>query len=562
MSRVYRKLISSLNNIPDSKGSNAYHRDKHFSKLLEFYSGRDMLSKIEDQFIELGEIVGDQLEDLALTADKNSPKLLKRARDGSFTNTIMKHPDFIKLEKYAFERFGLAAMSHRHGVFGLQQALPPIVKYGLTFLFVQSEFGLCCPLSMTDSLTRTLRKFGEKQLVDKFIYQLTSQNLDELFQGAMFMTEQHAGSDVGSINTYAEKLDGKWYLTGDKWFCSNPDADLAMVLARYDKNVSGTKGLALFLLPKKLDCGKLNSYEIIRLKDKLGGRSFASGEIKLNKALAYIVGDPKKGFKQMTDMINMSRLSNGVRASGMMQRCLQESLFISNTRNAFKKKLIDIPLMQKQLLKMLIITEASRSMVFKAAELLQKADDGCKISQNIFRIITPLIKFRACRDVRKIAGDAMEIRGGSGYIEEWLDPKILRDSHLGSIWEGTSNIISLDTIRALKKDSNIEILKSNLIQSVQKTKENEHQKTLLHAIEDVFSFVTNEIKDDFTSSSRKISSSLYYLCASIFLNSEGQYCKSLANRKKISELLVKYKINKSSPLERDNLDFDLIKQFI
>ena len=555
-------MDSSLNNIPDSKGTNAYYRDKSFSKLLEFYSGKDMLSKIENQFIELGKIVGNQLEDLALTADKNSPKLSKRARDGSFTNTIEKHPDFIKLEKYAFERFGLAAMSHRHGVFGMQQALPPIVKYGLTFLFVQSEFGLCCPLSMTDSLTRTLRKFGDKKLVDKFIDKLTSQNLDELFQGAMFMTEQHAGSDVGSIDTYAENVDGEWYLTGDKWFCSNPDADLAMVLARYDKNVSGTKGLALFLLPKILDCGKFNNYEIIRLKDKLGGRSFASGEIKLNKALAYIVGDPKNGFKQMTDMINMSRLSNGVRASGMMQRCFQESLFISNTRHAFKQKLIDIPLMQKQLLKMLIITEASRSMVFKAAELLEKADNGDQISQNVFRMITPLIKFRACRDVRKIAGDAMEIRGGSGYIEEWLDPKILRDSHLGSIWEGTSNIISLDTIRALKKDNNIETLKSYLIQAVQLTKENEHKKNLLFTIDSVFNFVTKEIKDDFTSSSRKISSSLYYLCASIFLNSEGQHCKSLANRKKISELLVKYKINQNSPLERDNLDCDLINQFI
>ena len=555
-------MDSLKNNIPDSKGSNAYFRDKSFSKLLEFYCDKATLSKVESQFIELGEIVGNELEDLALSADKNPPILTKRLRDGSFTNNIEKHPDFMKLEKYAFDRFGLAAMSHRKGVFGIQHPLPPIIKYGLTFLFVQSEFGLCCPLSMTDSLTRTLRKFGKNELVDKFFDQLTSQNLDELFQGAMFMTEQHAGSDVGAINTYAENIDGKWYLTGDKWFCSNPDADLAMVLARYDKNVIGTKGLALFLLPKRLDCGKLNNYEIIKLKDKLGGRSFASGEIKLNKASAYIVGDPEDGFKNMTDMINMSRLSNGVRASGMMQRCFQESLFISNKRHAFKQKLIDIPLMQKQLLKMLILTEASRSMVFKAAELLEKADNGDQISQKIFRMVTPLIKFRACRDVRKIAGDAMEIRGGLGYIEEWLDPKILRDSHLGSIWEGTSNIISIDTIRALKKDNNLKILKSYLAQIVRTTIDNEHKKNLLSALENVFDFVTKEIKDDFTSSSRKISSSLYYLCASIFLNSEGEYCESLSSRKKISELVIKFKINQQNPIERDDLDSDLINKFI
>ena len=109
-------MNSIINNIPDSKGTNAYYRDKSFSKLLEFYSGKDMLSKIESKFVELGEIVGSELEDLALSADKNSPKLSKRSRDGSFTNTIEKHPDFIKLEKYAFERFGIAAMSDMYRV--------------------------------------------------------------------------------------------------------------------------------------------------------------------------------------------------------------------------------------------------------------------------------------------------------------------------------------------------------------------------------------------------------------------------------------------------------------
>ena len=113
--------------------------------------------------------MGSELEDLALSADKNPPKLIKRLRDGSFSNTIEKHPDFIKLEKIAFEKFGLAAMSHRSGIFEMQNILPPIIKYGMTFLFVQNEFGLCCPISMTDSLTRTLKKFGEKKLIISFM---------------------------------------------------------------------------------------------------------------------------------------------------------------------------------------------------------------------------------------------------------------------------------------------------------------------------------------------------------------------------------------------------------
>ena len=551
-----------VNNIPDSRGINAYTRDKYFSKLLEFYVGKDLLNQIEDKFIELGECLGSELEDLALSADKNPPKLIKRLRDGSLSNTIEKHPDFIKLEKIAFEKFGLAALSHRAGVFEMQSILPPIIKYGLTFLFVQNEFGLCCPVSMTDSLTRTLKKFGDERLITKFFDQLTSQDLDELFQGAMFMTEQHAGSDVGSIDTIAESIDGEWYLTGDKWFCSNPDADLAMVLARYDKNTKGTRGLSLFLLPKKLENGQPNNYEIIRLKDKLGGRSFASGEIRLNKAFAYIVGEKTEGFKQMTDMINMSRLSNGVRASGMMQRCLQESLFIAKTRSAFNEKLINLPLIRKQLLKILIIAEASRTMVFKAAEILEKADKGDTEAQKIFRIITPLIKFRACRDVRKIAGDAMEIRGGAGYIEEWLDPKILRDAHLGSIWEGTSNIISLDTIRAIKKADNIYILKNFLVNLVQEKSTKGNEKVLLSTIDDVFNFVLKEINDDHASSSRQITSLLYYLCSAVFLNYESYYCTTLSHRKKISALIIKHKINGNNPLQRNEIDYKLLEEYI
>jgi acyl-CoA dehydrogenase len=415
---------------------------------------------------------------------------------------------------------------------------------------------------MTDSLTRTLKKFGDERLITKFFDQLTSQDLDELFQGAMFMTEQHAGSDVGSIDTIAESIDGEWYLTGDKWFCSNPDADLAMVLARYDKNTKGTRGLSLFLLPKKLENGQPNSYEIIRLKDKLGGRSFASGEIRLNKAFAYIVGEKTEGFKQMTDMINMSRLSNGVRASGMMQRCLQESLFIAKTRSAFNEKLINLPLIRKQLLKILIITEASRTMVFKAAKILEKADKGDTEAQKIFRIITPLIKFRACRDVRKIAGDAMEIRGGSGYIEEWLDPKILRDAHLGSIWEGTSNIISLDTIRALKKADNLHVLKTFLINLVHERSIKENEKVLLSTIDEVFNFVFQEIKDDYEASSRQITSLLYYLCSAVFLNSESYYCTTLSHRKKISTLIIKHKKNGNNPLQRNEIDYKLLEEYL
>ncbi|MCX7567868.1 acyl-CoA dehydrogenase family protein [Sulfitobacter sp. F26169L] len=447
-------------NIPDSAGMNAYATDIALQDLAWLYLDKDVQARLLPELDRMGDLVGRHLETLALTADKNPPTLQIRARNGADLEVIHKHPSYVELERYAFGEFGLAAMSHRGGVFGADAKLPPMIKYALVYLFVQAEFGLCCPLSMTDSLTRTLVKFGSKELIDEYFERLTSQDMDELFQGSMFMTEQVAGSDVGAIETTAKLVDGEWKLTGDKWFCSNPDAALGMVLARPEGGAPGTGGLSLFLLPRVLPDGTKNNYRILRLKEKMGTKSMASGEIVMEGATAYLVGDPGQGFKQMTDMINMSRLANGVRSAGMMRRAVSEALFISKNRTAFGKRLIDLPLMRRQLMKMMVTAEQGRSMVFHTAQVLQAADAGDAEMAKVLRILTPLIKFRTCRDARKVAGDGMEVRGGCGYIEEWSDARVLRDSHLGSIWEGTSNIVALDVTRAVRRAGSLDALRT------------------------------------------------------------------------------------------------------
>lgn len=447
-------------NIPDSYGTNAYLSDPDFAHLLRVYIDKDIVSVVEPRFVELGGLVRRDLEDLALTADRNPPVLHLRARNSSELQKIEKHPSYVALERYAFSEYGLAAMSHRGDVFGRAEKLPPAVKYGLTMLFAQAEFGLCCPLSMTDSLTRTLCKFGSKELIDRFFPMLTTQVFEDLYQGAMFITEQDAGSDVGAVTTEARLVDGVWRLYGDKWFCSNPDADLAMVLARPQGGTPGTKGLSLFLLPRRLEDGTLNSYRILRLKPKLGTRSMASGEIVLEGAVAYLIGEPASGFKQMTDMINMSRLSNGVRSAGLMLRAVGEAQYIARNRKAFGRALIDLPLMKRQFVKMIVTAEQGRAMCLHTAEILRRADAGDPLHAKLLRIMTPLIKFRTCRDARKVTGDGMEARGGSGYIEEWSDARVVRDAHLGSIWEGTSNVVALDVKRAIRREGSLEALKT------------------------------------------------------------------------------------------------------
>jgi acyl-CoA dehydrogenase len=450
--------------VPDARGVNLWRADPVFARLLKLYLPDDLLAVLEPKLDRLGALAGGELDRLAGIADRNPPRLQHRNRRGEDAEHIDYHPAYREMERLAFGEFGLAAMSHRPGVFGWPAPVPPAAKYALTFLFAQAEFGLLCPVNMTDSLAGALRRLGSPDLVARYLPALTSQDLDTLHQGAMFLTEQGAGSDIAATAVTAlPRPDGTYSLHGDKWFCSNADADVAMVLARIQGGPPGLRGVSLFLMPRSLPDGTANALRIVRLKDKLGTRSMASGEVRLEGAVAWLIGDPQAGFNQMAGMINSSRLSNGVRSAGMMRRAVQEALFVARNRQAFGRRLIELPLMQRQLVKMLMRAEQARAMAFQAAEAMRRADEGDAQAQRLLRILTPLLKFRACRDARAVTGDAMEVRGGCGYIEEWSDPRLLRDAHLGSIWEGTSNVVALDVLRAARKEGGLVALSIHVL---------------------------------------------------------------------------------------------------
>jgi len=435
---------------PESRGLDFYRSDPSLAAMLEIYLPAPERAHMEPHFARLGRLVGGRLDDLAREADKAPPRLEPRTRQGEDRQSIVKAPAYLAMERIAFGELALAALSHRPAL-GWPRPLSAASKYALTYLFAQSEFGLLCPVNMTDSLTRTIRRFADPALLDRYLPGLTAEHPDGQLQGAMFMTERFAGSDVGATETRAVRCGDHWLLTGDKWFCSNADADLALVLARPEGAPAGTAGLGLFLMPRLLPTGEPNRYRIVRLKDKLGTRAMASGEIRLEGAAAWLVGELNQGFRQMTEMVNQSRLSNGVRSAGMMRRAVHEALTVALGRRAFGRRLIDLPLVRRQLIKMVLPAEEALSVAFLTADCLERADAGDAEAQALRRILTPLIKLRACRDARKVAGDAMEMRGGNGYIEEWIEPRLLRETHLGSIWEGTSNIIALDVVRAARK---------------------------------------------------------------------------------------------------------------
>jgi alkylation response protein AidB-like acyl-CoA dehydrogenase len=344
-------------------------------------------------------------------------------------------------------------MSHVPGTLGWPGAVPHVVKYALSYLFAQSEFGLLCPVNMTDSTARIIARFGSPELRTRYLPRLTTTAYESLWQGTQWMTEKTGGSDVGALTTMARRdTDGTWRLWGDKWFCSNANATMALTLARPEGAAAGTRGLGMFLVPKRLPDGVKNAWTINRLKDKLGSRSMATGEVTFEGAVAYVVGDAGHGFAQMMEMVNGSRLSNAMRAAGIMRRCLLESTVHARGRQAFGGALFDKPLLRQHLLDMLLDAEAAVSVVLNAAVLLDAGDAGSAEARRLLRLVTPVAKAWITARARSVASEAMNVRGGNGYVEEWVNARLLRDAYLGAIWEGSTDVVALDVQRAILKD--------------------------------------------------------------------------------------------------------------
>jgi alkylation response protein AidB-like acyl-CoA dehydrogenase len=432
---------------PDTSGMNFYRADPSLSDLLRIHLPEELFRHIEPHLDRLGSLAGGHLDECARLADRHVPVLHQRDRFGRDVQWIEYHPAYRELERAAFGEFGIHAMSLRKGIMGWPDKYPVVAKHAFTFLFNQAEFGLGCPINVTDGCAKLLANFGSEALKEKYLDGLTQTDMNKLTQGGQFMTEKEGGSDVGTLTTTAIEEGDHWRLCGEKWFCSNADAKVVMLLARPEGAGPGTRGVGLFLMPRTLDDGSPNHYRIVRLKDKLGTRSMASGEIKLEGAIAYAVGKLDRGFVQMAEMVNSSRLSNGVKSTALMRRACHDAMTVARNRVVFGRRIIDLPLARRQLMKIMLSTEQALSMSFITADALDRAEAGSQDAAALLRILTPTLKFRATRDARKVCGDAMEMRGGIGYIEEFATARLLRDAHLGSIWEGTGNIVAIDALK-------------------------------------------------------------------------------------------------------------------
>ena len=435
----------------DCRGQNFFTLDRSLQDLLDLYLTAEEREHFWPHFTRLGELAGNELDEWADLSDKNSPKLHHRDRFGRDVQSIEYHPAYERMVEVGFHEFGIHAAPHRP-ILGWDTGVSPTVKFVLHYLFSQAEFGLMCPLAVTELAAMLVLRYGSDELKEKYGKRMISLDPAELLQGAQFMTEKAGGSDVGANELTARFEDGAWRIYGDKWFCSNPDCGVAVLTARCEGDGPGTGGLTAFVVPRDLDDGSRNSYRIVRLKDKLGSRSLASGEIIYEGAVGYVLGERLQGIKILLDQVNMSRLSHGMRAAATMRRALNESIAFGRSRRLFGKEAFDQPLFRRQVMQLLIPTEAALSTSLYGGDLLGQAEAGSNIAASLLRIMTPVIKMRSNRDNVRATIKSLEIRGGNGVIEDWTNARLVRDSFVPINWEGTGVVNSLDVInRAIGK---------------------------------------------------------------------------------------------------------------
>ncbi len=437
-------------NIPQPAFDNLFQEDPVGERFFEWWLG-PAFTENRRHFVSMGERAA-RAAPLSQRADKETPVLHTHDATGERVNRVAYHPDYHALEDLAYGG-GILSLKYDEAFLAKHRKNRHTIGFGIAYYFAQTELGLFCPICMTDGVARVLEMYGQGRAAKEALAHLTSPKRGELWQGAMFLTEKQGGSDVGANRVVAHQEHGRWFLNGDKWFCSKVDAEAVLALARMPGGPEGTKGLGLFLVLRKNPPKNERTIVIHRLKDKLGVRSMPTGEVTFTGTEAYLVGGIGEGFKRMAEMLNMSRLYNAVGSVAAMRRATLEALAYGARRRAFGKPLWSLPLWRATMADLVAEQLGALCLAFEAVRALDGADAGDEESKKLARILIPMAKLLTAKQSVQVVSDCMEAIGGNAYIEESILPRLLRDAQVLPIWEGTSNILSLDVLRANRKES-------------------------------------------------------------------------------------------------------------
>lgn len=323
------------------------------------------------------------------------------------------------------------------------------------YLYHASSAVYSCPLAMTDGAARCLRLHGgDDPRFAEVAERLTSRDPDRFWTSGQWMTERTGGSDVSGTSTVARPADGGAFtLHGAKWFTSASTSQVALTLARLPDAATGSAGLSLFLVRLRDDAGRLQGIRVERLKDKLGTRALPTAELTLDGAPAWRVGGAGHGVRKIAAVLNVTRFYNAVCAAASMRRCVALARDWARRRVAFGRLLTEQPLHVETLAAMQVEAEGALHFVLHLATLLGREEAGSASPEDmlLLRLLTPVAKLFTARQAVAVASETLEAFGGAGYVEDTGLPRLLRDAQVLSIWEGTTNVLSLDVLRAAAK---------------------------------------------------------------------------------------------------------------
>jgi alkylation response protein AidB-like acyl-CoA dehydrogenase len=426
----------------------------HDDRVLRSYLARVFPDRARqeatDQLVALGDIAGGRLHDLMMEDRLAEPRLVQWDAWGRRVDRI----ELTRVWQAAREvaaTFGLVATPYeaRHGVLGRP------LQVALVHLFHPSSDTYTCPLAMTDGAARTLLVHRAQPLVDRAVGRLTSRDPVRAWTSGQWMTERSGGSDVGLSETEARPAEGGQYrLYGTKWFTSAATSEMALTLARPPGAPHGGRGLALFYLEVRDAEGRPNGILVNRLKEKLGTKKLPTAELTLDGALATPVAGLSDGVRNIAPMLNVTRLWNSTCAVSSMRRGLSLARDYARRRVAFGSTLRDRPLHLETLAGLQAELEAGFHLLMLTAELLglEEAGEATDPDRRLYRLVTPLCKLTTGKQCVAVASEVLEAFGGAGYCEDTGLPALLRDAQVLPIWEGTTNVLSLDALRAVARE--------------------------------------------------------------------------------------------------------------
>jgi alkylation response protein AidB-like acyl-CoA dehydrogenase len=430
------------------------------SYLARAIDDRDARARLEAELVELSRVVREELHPLSLADRRNEPVLTSWDPWGHRIDHIELTPLWKRAKEIA-ARHGLVATGYERS-YG---ALSRVAQFALVYLFAPSSDVYTCPLAMTDGAARTLLAHKNETLLARALPRLTTRDPASFWTSGQWMTERTGGSDVGSSETVARKSeDGRWLLSGTKWFTSATTSEMTLTLARPEGNPRGGKGLALFYVELRDDRGRLQNISIHRLKDKLGTRKVPTAELELRDTPATPVVGTSDGVRAITPMLNSTRTWNAVCSIAAMRRGISLARDYAKKRVAFGAPLSDKPLHAETLADMQCEFEAAFHLTFRVCELLGRDDERALDAQEeqLLRVMTPLAKLMTGKQAVSVTSETLECFGGAGYVEDTGLPVLLRDAQVLPIWEGTTNVLSLDVLKALAKPEAVDALLDEL----------------------------------------------------------------------------------------------------